>query len=55
MNGVRGRDFGFLPIPRRLRYQVEAPPHFGFVLLGVFALASTFSKPMDLLARADSS
>lgn len=55
MKDVRGRDFGFLPIPRRLRYQAEAPPHFGFVLLGVFALASTFSRSMAMLANHDSS
>ncbi|PCH40465.1 hypothetical protein WOLCODRAFT_150509 [Wolfiporia cocos MD-104 SS10] len=36
------RDFGFLPIPRRLRYDPQNPAHFGLVLNATFGLASTF-------------
>ncbi|KAJ7607119.1 major facilitator superfamily domain-containing protein [Mycena polygramma] len=35
-------DFGFLPIPRRLRYDSEKPFHFGLVLNVLFGFASTF-------------
>jgi hypothetical protein len=36
------RDFGFLPIPTRLRYNPDKPAKFGFVLNAGFGLASTF-------------
>ncbi|KAI0033888.1 major facilitator superfamily domain-containing protein, partial [Vararia minispora EC-137] len=36
------RDFGFLPIPRNLRYDPARPAHFGLLLNVVFGLASTF-------------
>ncbi|KAF8194412.1 major facilitator superfamily domain-containing protein [Mycena galopus ATCC 62051] len=35
-------DFGFLPIPRRLRYDPQKPFHFGIVLNALFGFASTF-------------
>ncbi|KAI0051500.1 MFS general substrate transporter [Auriscalpium vulgare] len=35
-------DFGFLPIPNRLRYDPEHPAHFGLLLNVVFGIASTF-------------
>ncbi|KAJ6471752.1 major facilitator superfamily domain-containing protein [Mycena vitilis] len=35
-------DFGFLPIPQRLRYDSEKPFHFGLVLNVLFGFASTF-------------
>ncbi|KAJ6555005.1 major facilitator superfamily domain-containing protein [Mycena vulgaris] len=35
-------DFGFLPIPRRLRYDAQKPFHFGLVLNVLFGFASTF-------------
>ncbi|KAJ7776834.1 major facilitator superfamily domain-containing protein [Mycena maculata] len=35
-------DFGFLPIPRRLRYDPEKPFHFGLLLNVLFGFASTF-------------
>ncbi|KAJ7119752.1 major facilitator superfamily domain-containing protein [Mycena epipterygia] len=35
-------DFGFLPIPRRLRYDPKKPFHFGLVLNVLFGFASTF-------------
>lgn len=38
------KDFGFLPIPRRLRYDPVKPPHFGLGLNIGFGFASTFSK-----------
>jgi hypothetical protein len=40
---VTGRDLGFLPIPPHLRYDPEAPPHFGLSMNILFGLASTFS------------
>ncbi|PBK95799.1 MFS general substrate transporter [Armillaria gallica] len=36
------KDFGFLPIPRRLRYDPEKPFHFGLLLNISFGFASTF-------------
>ncbi len=38
------KDFGFLPIPKRLRYQPGQPFHFGLFLNVFFGIASTFSK-----------
>ncbi|KAJ6624383.1 MFS superfamily [Mycena sp. CBHHK59/15] len=35
-------DFGFIPIPRRLRYDPKKPFHFGIVLNVLFGFASTF-------------
>ncbi|CAA7266066.1 unnamed protein product [Cyclocybe aegerita] len=35
-------DFGFIPIPRHLRYDPEKPPHFGILLNVTFGFASTF-------------
>ncbi|KPV74970.1 uncharacterized protein RHOBADRAFT_48544 [Rhodotorula graminis WP1] len=37
------RDFGFLPIPRRLQYDSARPFHFGLLLNVIFAFAATFS------------
>jgi hypothetical protein len=37
------RDFGLLPIPKKLRYQPEAAAHFGWVLNAVFALTAAFT------------
>lgn len=39
-------DFGFLPIPRRLQWDPEHPPHFGLLLNAIFAFAATFSGTM---------
>lgn len=36
------KDFGFLPIPHRLRYDPEQPFHFGLLLNISFGFASTF-------------
>ncbi|KAJ7149236.1 major facilitator superfamily domain-containing protein [Mycena crocata] len=36
-------DFGFIPIPQRLRYDSEKPFHFGIVLNVLFGFASTFT------------
>ena len=38
------KDFGFLPIPKRLRHQPNQPFHFGLFLNIFFGIASTFSK-----------
>ncbi|KAJ7046397.1 major facilitator superfamily domain-containing protein [Mycena alexandri] len=35
-------DLGFVPIPRRLRYDPQKPFHFGIVLNVLFGFASTF-------------
>ncbi|KAF9477685.1 MFS superfamily [Pholiota conissans] len=36
------KDFGFLPIPKHLRYDQDNPPHFGLLLNMAFGFASTF-------------
>ena len=43
---VRGgtKDFGFVPIPRRLRYDSEYGFEFTTILNVTFGFASTFSK-----------
>lgn len=37
------RDFGFLPIPRRLRWDPDNPPEFTLLLNAIFGFAATFS------------
>ncbi|PPR02514.1 hypothetical protein CVT26_011997 [Gymnopilus dilepis] len=37
------KDFGFLPIPRNLRYDPQKPHHFGLLLNVAFGFASTFT------------
>ena len=37
------KDFGFLPIPKRVRYDPERPTHFGLLMNVIFGIASTFS------------
>lgn len=39
------KDFGFLPIPRRLRYNPDFTPVFGWGMNLLFAIASTFGEP----------
>ncbi|KAM5541230.1 hypothetical protein V8D89_005159 [Ganoderma adspersum] len=36
------KDFGFLPIPKRVRYDPERPAHFGLMMNVIFGVASTF-------------
>ena len=36
-------DFGFIPIPKRLRYDPERPVELGLVLNMIFGASSTFS------------
>lgn len=36
------KDFGFLPIPRRLQHNKDSSPPFGWALNILFAAASTF-------------
>ncbi|TBU43678.1 major facilitator superfamily domain-containing protein [Dichomitus squalens] len=36
------KDFGFLPIPIRVRYDPESPAHFGLLMNVIFGIASTF-------------
>ena len=38
------KDFGFIPIPRHLRYDDTKPFHFGLLLNIAFGFASTFSE-----------
>ena len=38
------KDFGFLPIPQRLHYYHDKPPHFGLMRNIAFGLFSTFSQ-----------
>ncbi|KAF9219145.1 MFS general substrate transporter [Gyrodon lividus] len=39
---VPSTDFGFLPIPKRLRYDPDKPFHFGLLLNASFGFACTF-------------
>ncbi|OJA21284.1 hypothetical protein AZE42_08122 [Rhizopogon vesiculosus] len=39
---IRSNDFGYLPIPRRLRYDPDKPFHFGMLLNVSFGIGSTF-------------
>ena len=41
-------DFGFIPVPRHLRYDPTKPFHFGLSLNIAFGLASTFSECFNL-------
>ncbi|KAG6826980.1 hypothetical protein H0H92_013685 [Tricholoma furcatifolium] len=45
---IQAYDFGFLPIPRRLRYDPEKPFQFGLLLNIVFGLSSTFTLTRSL-------
>jgi hypothetical protein len=47
------KDFGFIPIPRRLRYNPEEPFHFGIFLNISFGFASTFSESIKYMKRGD--
>jgi len=38
------KDFGFIPIPRHLRYDPTKPFHFGLLLNIAFGFASMFSE-----------
>jgi hypothetical protein len=53
---ARAKDFGFLPIPKRLRFDEADPPCFGWVLNVTFGLASTLRmcllRPRDVIAHA---
>ncbi|KAG8714920.1 hypothetical protein FRC08_011243 [Ceratobasidium sp. 394] len=42
-DSIRRFDFGFIPIPSRLRYDPERPFHFGLALNIFFGLASTLT------------
>lgn len=44
-------DFGFLPIPPRLRYNPERKVHFGVVLNAIFGFASTFGASCSSFLR----
>jgi hypothetical protein len=41
---IRSLDYGFVPIPKRLRFNSENPPAFGWVLNLTFGLASTMRE-----------
>lgn len=45
------KDFGFLPVPRRLRYDPDKPFHFGTFMNMSFGFASTFSKSFPTNSR----
>lgn len=38
------KDFGLIPIPKRLRYDSSKPFHFGIALNIAFGFASTFGE-----------
>ncbi len=44
MSSTLTKDLGFIPIPRRLRYDPARPFQFGIGLNVLFAFACTFSK-----------
>ncbi|KAI0691251.1 major facilitator superfamily domain-containing protein [Cerioporus squamosus] len=39
---VWSKDFGFLPVPSRVRYDPDHPAHFGLLMNVIFGIASTF-------------
>ena len=41
---ISTKDFGFIPIPRHLRYDLKKPFYFGLSLNIGFGFASTFSE-----------
>ena len=43
-NIILQKDFGFMPVPRHLRYDPTKPFHFGLLLNIAFGFASTFSE-----------
>lgn len=53
------RDFGFLPIPKRLRWDPTDPPEFSLLLNAIFGFAATFSgkfrRSKLAFVKADSS
>jgi hypothetical protein len=51
MATLRARDFGWLPIPARLRFDAARPPAFGWTLNITFALASTLRASQTLSAQ----
>ena len=42
------KDFGFIPVPRHLRYDPTKPFHFGLLLNIAFGFASTFGERFKL-------
>jgi hypothetical protein len=54
LNASYRKDFGFIPIPHRLRYNPEKPFHFGIVLNIAFGLVSTFSESTDYNSKTQS-
>lgn len=40
---LRNKDFGFLPIPRRVQYDLANPPEFTLTLNLVFGFGATFT------------
>ena len=42
------KDFGFIPVPRHLRYDPTKPFHFGLLLNIAFGFACTFSECFNL-------
>lgn len=49
------KDFGFIPIPRRLHYDPNKPFHFGLALNIGFGFASAFSGYFPLYSAFDGS
>ena len=43
MTGLSTVDFGFVPIPKRVRYDPQNPAHFGLLMNVIFGAAGTFS------------
>lgn len=39
----RTKDFGFLPIPKRVQYDPQRPPHFGLLMNAMFGITGSFS------------
>ncbi|KAI0687034.1 MFS general substrate transporter [Earliella scabrosa] len=42
MTGLSTVDFGFVPIPKRVRYDPQNPAHFGLLMNVIFGAAGTF-------------
>jgi len=45
------KDFGYLPIPKRLRYDPDKPFYFGMMLNISFGVGATFSEFSSYIPR----
>lgn len=51
IHDVYTTDFGFIPIPKSLRYNPDKPFHFGLLMNAAFGFASTFGEHLCKLRK----